>query len=132
MGQFELPIKLLPVAPAFQVLTMLFALLMGFLADEIWAQQRQAVEAAFKEAISLQRLRVLAEPPALDAGDAHPMLTQYQAAVVGREWGTNFNHAPNPLAAAAVNSLRRYGRKLALDGKLAVLASEGMRSVNEF
>ena len=123
--------KLLPVGPAFQVLTVLFALLLGFLAADIWAQQRQAVEASFKEGISLQQLRDLTEPSALDAGDARPMIAQYQAAVVGREWGASFNHAPDPLAAAAINNLRLYGQKLALDGKPAVLASEWMRSVND-
>ncbi|AMM24989.1 bestrophin-like domain [Variovorax sp. PAMC 28711] len=123
--------KLLPVGPAFQVLTVLFALLLGFLAADIWAQQRQAVDAAFKEGVSLQRLRDLAGPTALDTADASPMLAQYQMAVTGREWGLNFNHAADPAAAAAINALRLHGAQLARDGKPAVLAAEWMRSVND-
>ena len=123
--------KLLPVGPAFQVLTVLFALLLGFLAADIWAQQRQAVDAAFKEEISLQRLRNLAGPEALDARDAAPILARYQAAVSGREWGANFNHTPDPEAASSLDALRLYGARLAREGKPAGLGAEWMRSVND-
>lgn len=123
--------KWLPVGPAFQVLTVLFALLLGFLAADIWAQQRQAVDAAFKEGVSLQRLRDLSGPAALDTADAGPMLAQYQAAVTGREWGLNFNHTPDPAAAATLHALRLHAGKLVREGKPAILVAEWMRSVND-
>lgn len=123
--------KLLPVAPAFQVLTVLFALLLGFLAADIWSQQRQAVDAAFKEGISLQRLYDLSGPAALDEAEARPMLERYQSIVAEKEWGAQFNHTAEPSASAALFELRLFGAKLAQGGKPALLTAEWMRSVND-
>ena len=123
--------KLLPVAPAFQVLTVLFALLLGFLASDIWSQQRQAVDAASREEISLQRLYDLSDPTALNQLEARSMLVQYEAGVAHGEWGTHFNHTADPSAAAALLALRRLGATMAQGGSPAVLTAEWMRSVNE-
>lgn len=123
--------KLLPVAPAFQVLTVLFALLVGFLGADIWSQQRQAVEAAFKEEISLQRLYDLADPDALNEPEARPMLAQYRAAVVDKEWGLRLNHTADSAVSADLLALRLLGPKMAQAQKPAVLTAEWVRSVNE-
>ena len=123
--------KLLPVAPAFQVLTVLFALLLGFLATDIWAQKRQAVDAAFKEEIALKRLYALNDPKLDGANEARVMLGKYQTAVAQREWGNHFNRIPDPEAAFALDSLRLHSVSLSRNSAPAFIVSEWVRSVNE-
>ncbi|CAN5906511.1 hypothetical protein BH11PSE13_BH11PSE13_23850 [soil metagenome] len=123
--------KLLPVGPAFQVLTVLFALLLGFLAADIWSQQRQAVEAVFKEEISVQRLVDLSGSAALDDAAARPLIEQYRTAVADREWGAHFNRIADVSASTALLSLRLLGAKMAQGGKPPVLTADWMRSVND-
>ena len=123
--------KLLPVAPAFQVLTVLFALLLGFLAADIWAQQSQAADAAFKEEIALKRLYLLNDPKLDGANEARAMLAKYQTAVAKREWGNHFNRLPDPEAASALDSLRLHSVSLSRNNAPAFVISEWVRSVNE-
>ena len=113
------------------MLTVLFALLLGFLAADIWAQQRQAVDAAFKEKIALKRLHALNDPKLEGANEARTMLGKYQAAVAQREWGNHFNRVPDPEAAFALDSLRLHSARLSENNAPASVISEWVRSVNE-
>lgn len=123
--------RLLPVAPAFQVLTVLFALLLGFLAADIWAQQRQAVDAAFKEGIALKRLYALNDLKLEGPNEALAMLGKYRMAVAQREWGDHFNRTADPEAASALDGLRRHSVRMSSTSAPAFVISEWVRSVNE-
>lgn len=121
--------KLLPVGPAFQIVTVLFALLLGFLAADLWAQQRQAVEAAFKEALAFSRLTVLAEAAAPQQPAAAASLEDYRSAVADTEWGRNANQLADPRATAALKAMRVMG--VADGGMKPGLAAEWMRATGE-
>src|SRR5437868_2564693 len=83
--------KLLPVGPAFAPVATVFALFLAFLAADIWLQQRQASEAAFKESLAFQQLVDLIRPEALNAPQAVPLLVRYRSAVLQEEWQSDFN-----------------------------------------
>ena len=117
----------MPVAPAFQIVTVLFALLLGFLAADVWAQQRHAVDAAFKEALAFTRLQTLSDTSDQEALQARQMLLQYRTAVAETEWGLHANHVADPSAASALKTMRLHS--LRLGNTLA--ATEWMRSVGD-
>lgn len=124
--------RLLPVGPAFQIVTVLFALLLGFLAADLWAQQRQAVDAAFKEALAFNRLTVLAESAAPQQPAAGALLEDYRAAVADAEWGRDANQVADPRATAALKAMRVMGvADGGMGGMRPALAAEWMRATGE-
>lgn len=124
--------RLLPVGPAFQIVTVLFALLLGFLAADLWAQQRQAVDAAFKEALAFNRLTVLAESAAPQQPTAAALLEDYRVAVADAEWGRDANQVADSRATAALKAMRVMGvADAGMGGMRPALAAEWMRATGE-
>ncbi len=121
--------KLLPVGPAFMPVAAIFALFLTFLAVDIWAQQRQASDAAMKEQVSMQRLRDLASPAGLNAAASLPIMERYTQAVATQEWAFDYNRHPSPIAAEALRDLRFYVLRLNATGAPPALVNEWLSSV---
>ena len=123
--------QFLPHANAFQLLSILLALLIGFLGADIWAQQRNAGEAALKEGHSIARLQELEAGTPMGSPEAALAIKRYREAVADLEWGKYFNHQADPAASAALTALRLYGARLGSEGMPSVLVGEWMRAVND-
>lgn len=121
--------KLLPAGSVFTPVAAIFALFLTFLAVDIWAQQRQASDAAMKEQVAMQRLHDLASPAALNAPASLPLMTRYTEAVRDHEWGSDYNRHPSSVAAEALRDLRFYVVRLSAAGAPAVLVNEWLASV---
>ena len=122
-------LSLLPAGSVFTPVAAIFALFLTFLAVDIWAQQRQASDAAMKEQVAMQRLRDLASPAALNAPASLLMMARYVEAVSTQEWGSNYNRQPSPIAAEALRDLRFYVVRLSATGAPSVLVNEWLASV---
>ena len=121
--------KLLPAGSVFTPVAAIFALFLTFLAVDIWAQQRQASDAAMKEQVAMQRLRDLASPAALDAPASLPLMARYTEAVSTQEWGSDYNRHPSPIASEALRDLRFYVVRLSKAGAPPTLVNEWLASV---
>jgi hypothetical protein len=95
----------LPVAPYFVTVTTLFALFLGFMAADIWAQKRAALDAATDERAALAALATLATPAALDAPGLAAATRAYRDGVVRDEWGALRNRGPAESVEAALADL---------------------------
>ncbi|MCJ0763302.1 hypothetical protein [Variovorax terrae] len=128
--RFALNPKLLPVGPAFVPVTTVFALFLGFLAVDVWNQQRQATDAALKERAAWVRLTDLASADALNMPAGAPMLLRYRKAIA-QEWDTASNRVENPEASEALRELRLATGALSRQGAPAALVSQWLRAVDE-
>lgn len=105
--------KRLPVAPAFVAVATIFALFLSFLAADIWAQNRQAMDAAGAEHSALQRFVLLAGALGPEGAPALAAHARYLSAVVEGEWGEGRNRRPDPAAAAALGAMWNAAAHLA-------------------
>jgi len=95
----------LPVAPAFVAVSTTFALFLSFLAVDIWAQNRQASDAAGMEHSALQRFVQLARASGPEGEAALAAHARYVVSVVEGEWGEGRNRQPDAAASAALGEM---------------------------
>ncbi|MEX0759912.1 MAG: hypothetical protein WD100_10055 [Tistlia sp.] len=120
--RFRLDGGVLPVAPFFVSVTTLFALFLGFLAADIWAEKRRASDAAYAERAALERFVTLSGPEVLDAADALAAAERYRRRVIEQEWGAARNGAADPETEAALRAMWSAAARLTGDAS-AVPAS---------
>jgi hypothetical protein len=95
------------VAPFFGAVSVLFALLTGFLASDIADRNRQAVRAVQTEAGELRNIHTLSIASVSDMHSIRTALAEYVKALVNDEWPAMANERPAPSAAAAYDELLR-------------------------
>jgi hypothetical protein len=123
--------KLLPVGPAFVPVTTVFALFLGFLAVDVWTQQRQATDAALKERAAWFRLSDLASADAANLSPTVPVLTRYRDAIAVEEWADSYNRVESRAASEALRELRLAAGAMSRQGVSPTLLSQWLRAVDE-
>lgn len=96
---------MLPVAPSFVSVTMIFALFLGFLAADIWAQKHRAQDAAYDERSAIEGIETIAGPSGLDAAAVAAAAETYRRQVIDTEWGAHRNRISAPAVDAAMQAL---------------------------
>jgi hypothetical protein len=104
-GRFGRRPDMLPVAPFFVSVTTVFALFLGFLAADIWAQKRSALNAVYHERSALDGIAALAAPAVLDAARVAEAAETYRRKVIEIEWGARDNRTAAPEVEAALQGL---------------------------
>lgn len=110
--RFRAGAVILPVAPFFASITTIFALFLGFLAADIWAQKHRASDAAFAERSAIQRYVTLAGVAAPDVPGALAAVERYRRAVIEEEWEATRNQRAAPAAEAALGDMWRAAASL--------------------
>ncbi len=95
------------VAPFFNAVAILFALLTGFLANDVSERSRQAVRAVQAEAGELRNIHTLSVASASDMRAIRAALKAYVASVVADEWPAMAEGRASPRTAAAYDGLLR-------------------------
>jgi hypothetical protein len=95
------------VAPFFNAVAILFALLTGFLANDVSERGRHAVRAVQAEAGELRNIHTLSVASASDMRTIRAALKAYVAAVAADEWPAMAEGRTAPRAAAAYDDLLR-------------------------
>lgn len=95
------------VAPFFNAVAILFALLTGFLANDISDRGRQAQRAVQTEAGELRNVHTLSIASASDMQSIRAALKTYVTSVVSDEWPAMGEVRPSPRTAAAYDDLLR-------------------------
>ncbi|WP_024576363.1 MULTISPECIES: DUF4239 domain-containing protein [unclassified Afipia] len=95
------------VAPFFSGIAMLFALLTGFLANDVAVRGRQAYNAVHAEAGELRNVHTLSVASASDMRAIRAALKAYVNSVVNEEWPAMDEMKTSPATGAAYDSLLR-------------------------
>lgn len=95
------------VAPFFNSVAILFALLTGFLANDVSERSRHAVRAVQAEAGELRNIHTLSVASASDMRAIRAALKAYVASVVADEWPAMADARTSPRTAAAYDDLLR-------------------------
>jgi hypothetical protein len=95
------------VAPFFGVVSVLFALLTGFLASDIADRNRQAARAVQTEASELRNIHTLSVASASSVGSIRAALAAYVETLVNDEWPAMAADREAPAASAAYDELVR-------------------------
>jgi hypothetical protein len=95
------------VAPFFSSVAILFALLTGFLANDIGDRNRQAVRAVQTEAGEIRNVYALSVASASDMSQIRVALKTYVTSEVQEEWPAMLNGTSSPRTSAAFDSLLR-------------------------
>jgi hypothetical protein len=120
----------LPSPAAVAVVTGIFALSVGFLSSDLWAQQRSASDAGAREAIAFDRLNELASDRLLVIPAARTSLTLYQRAMV-EEWSEHGNRVASSAAREQIRTLRTIELDLERQHASSALTGDWLRAVNE-
>ncbi len=95
------------VAPFFAAVSVLFALLTGFLASDIADRNRQAARAVQTEAGELRNIYTLSIASVSDMRSIRAALADYVKALIADEWPAMADNRPAPSAAMAYDALLR-------------------------
>ena len=95
------------VAPFFGSTAVIFALLVGFLANDIWERNKQAVRAVLTESDTLLALYSVGAASGTDDGRLRTAIRAYAKAVVDDEWSRLAAQERSPQADSALNALLR-------------------------
>lgn len=95
------------VAPFFNAVAILFALLTGFLAADVSERGRQAVRAVQAEAGELRNIHTLSVASTSDMRTIRAALKAYVTSVVADEWPAMAQARPSPRTTAAYDDLLR-------------------------
>lgn len=95
------------VAPFFNGVAILFALLTGFLANDVAVRGRQAYSAVHAEAGELRNIHTLSVASASDMRTIRAALKNYVNSVINEEWPAMDATKTSPSTAAAYDSLLR-------------------------
>ena len=95
------------VAPFFSGPAILFALLTGFLANDVGDRSRQAFRAVHAEAAELRNIHTLSVASASDMRTIRAALKTYVTSVVADEWPAMDETRPSPRTMAAYDDLLR-------------------------
>lgn len=112
------------VAPYFTAVSVLFALLTGFLAADVMDRNKQAIRAVQVESGALANLHALSLASASDMAAIRTALHTYLDAVVNDEWKRMEKAEPSPKAEAALANLL----STVADPKIAPTASQAVHS----
>jgi hypothetical protein len=96
------------VAPFFASVSILFALLTGFLASDIADRNRQATRAVQSEAGALRNVHTLSIASVSDMRDIREAIADYVKTVVGDEWSAMAENRRAPSAGNAYDALLRH------------------------
>lgn len=103
------------VPPFVNIAATLFALMVTFLAQDIWESNRQARRAINQEREQLLTLRALGETNGRADQTLRADIRDYVEAVVGLEWKQMEDGEAAPEAEAAINHLTRVAMKTSTD-----------------
>lgn len=95
------------IAPFFSGIAILFALLTGFLANDVAERGRQAYRVVHTEAGELRNIHTLSVASASDMRSIRVALKAYVTSVVAEEWPAMNAQRPSPATAAAYDNLLR-------------------------
>jgi hypothetical protein len=95
------------VGPFFTSVTVIFALLAAFIANDVWRRDSEAVQVVRAEADALLGLYYLTPDTAPDAGTVHNLIRAYVELVIRREWPRMSGGEGTPEAEAALDALFR-------------------------
>jgi len=95
------------VAPFFGSTAVIFALLIGFLANDIWERNKQAARAVLTESDTLLALYSVGAASGTDDARLRAAIRTYATAVVDDEWSRLAAQERSPHADAALNALLR-------------------------
>lgn len=95
------------VAPFFSSVAILFALLTGFLANDVGDRNRQAVRAVQTEAGEIRNVYTLSVASASDMAQIRVALKAYVTSEVQEEWPAMLNGTASPRTSVAYDSLLR-------------------------
>lgn len=95
------------VAPFFNAVAILFALLVGFLASDVGDRNRQALRTVQAEAAQLRAVHTLSVASASDMRNIRAALQAYVNAVVTEEWTSMARQQSSPHAAGLFDILLR-------------------------
>ena len=93
------------VAPFAGAIAILFALLTGFLANEVWDRNRQADRAVFAERDSLLALHAISIASISDMGDIRAAAQHYAETLISHEWPRMMEQKSSPKTGEALLSL---------------------------
>jgi hypothetical protein len=95
------------VGPFFTSVTVIFALLAAFIANDVWRRDAEASQVVRAEADALLGLYYLTPDTAPDAATVHNLIRAYVELVIRREWPRMSNGEGTPEAEAALDALFR-------------------------
>ena len=93
------------VAPFFGSVAILFSLLTGFLANDVWERNRQAARSVLSETDNVRALYNLSIASASDMGNIRRAIRAYVQSVVRDEWPGMVTHKAAPQVEAALAEL---------------------------
>lgn len=93
------------VPPFFGAVAVLFALFLGFLANDVWARHKQASQAVLTERDGLLAIHDLCEASGHVSPDMDEAIRAYANVVVEREWPLMADQQASPQAAAALDQV---------------------------
>lgn len=102
------------VPPFFGAVAVLFALFLGFLANDVWARYKQASQVVLAERDGLLTLRDLGEASGHPDARMDEAIRAYAMAVVEKEWPLMAQQKDAPEAAAALDVLLRNATRVNL------------------
>lgn len=118
--------------------TAMLALFLGFMASDIWSENRSANDTAGMERLALERLVRLAELGGAAFEGLPQAIADYRSAVIEQEWGINRNVTPAKGVSEAIDAMwrialaaREGGNDRGLSGELvaATVALETQREI---
>ncbi|MGB3867138.1 MAG: hypothetical protein WBA29_16100 [Xanthobacteraceae bacterium] len=95
------------VAPFFNAVAILFALLAGFLANDVSERGRQAIRTVQAEAGELRNIHTLSVASVSDMQSIRSALNAYVSSLIADEWPAMDAAKPSPRTAAAYDNLLR-------------------------
>ncbi|MGO4706925.1 DUF4239 domain-containing protein [Microvirga sp. 2MCAF38] len=93
------------VAPFFGSVAILFALLMGFLANEVWDRNRQAARVVFDERDGLLALNAMTVTNVSDMEEVRDAIRHYVRILIDEEWPLMMDQESSPQAERAILAL---------------------------
>ena len=87
--------------------TAMLALFLGFMASDIWSENRRANDVAGMERLALERLVRLAEAGDIAFDGLAQAIANYRVAVIEQEWGSNRNVSPAASVSDALDAMWR-------------------------
>jgi hypothetical protein len=95
------------VAPFFSSVAVLFSLLTGFLGNDVWTRNREALRAVVIEGDTISTLNTLSIASASDMRSIRDALRAYAQSVVADEWPTMADEESSPKTEAAMTEILR-------------------------
>lgn len=120
-----------PVTTFLSAITVVWALLLGFVGADTWNANGEAARLLKEERSAILRLEGIARADLLDRPDLHAAVEAYRRAVVGGEWGEGRNRRPDQEVDRAVELIRGAIVAAVRSGVPEVLAAKTISDFDE-